>query len=429
MAKEQINKIENFNVNTLEEIKGKEILIKTVLKENPFVKIIDNKTYEEGKKSRTALRTCRTDLEKEEKTLLNAVKAKITEPIKTIYGGFKSSVAPYEDKQQEEVKNWEDKKKQECQEKLRLEEERKQKHRDNIDLFFNHNKKLIENLVFENLPFELIFSINDEEFSSESFEDFSDVFEAKMELLNFQLNDKINLLQEKENIRLENLRIETEKKESERKGIIKQSIDNYHTGWIDVISDMSFSDIESTTKKFNSEKQLECEEFKEEYDKKRASLARMLEAKSTLLNDVEKQRLEKEKLEEKEADLEISSKELEIEKQRFKEQKQDAIKEPLEKNEISDYSKEIEVNEAEIITNDLAETDFKETIISEPQTEEIEVVNTEIVSANIQEVDFEETWDSIEEDFRSNWVDYDSLLKYLKANYNVPTKIEKNVFT
>ena len=65
MAKQEISKIENFNVNALEEIKGKEKLIESVIKENPFVKIVDNKTYEEGKKSLTALRTCRTDLEKE----------------------------------------------------------------------------------------------------------------------------------------------------------------------------------------------------------------------------------------------------------------------------------------------------------------------------------------------------------------------------
>ena len=74
MAKQEISKIENFNVNALEEIKGKEKLIESVIKENPFVKIVDNKTYEEAKKSRTALRTCRTDLEKEEKALHNAVK-------------------------------------------------------------------------------------------------------------------------------------------------------------------------------------------------------------------------------------------------------------------------------------------------------------------------------------------------------------------
>jgi len=37
----------------------------------------------------------------------------------------------------------------------------------------------------------------------------------------------------------------------------------------------------------------------------------------------------------------------------------------------------------------------------------------------------EETWDSIQEDYRSKWTDYDSLFKYLKENYNVPTKIER----
>ena len=29
---------------------------------------------------------------------------------------------------------------------------------------------------------------------------------------------------------------------------------------------------------------------------------------------------------------------------------------------------------------------------------------------------------SIQEDYRSKWTDYDSLFKFLKENYNVPTK-------
>lgn len=355
MGKQEISKIENFNVNALEEIKGKEKQISEVIKQNPFVKITDNKSYEEAKKSRTALRTCRTDLEKEEKALHNTIKKVLTEPIKEIYGTFKDKVIPFEDKQQEEVKAWEDIKEQERQEKLRIEEARKQKHRDNIELVFNHNKKLIDELTFENLPHELVFKIDDQEFSSESFEEFADVFEAKVDVLTTMLKDKIKTLQEKENIRLENERLENERKENERKQKIKTSIDYFYTTWQDMFADMRFEDIQELTEKFNSENALDCAEFQEEYAQKRANLVRMLEAKTNFLTQAENQRIQQEKLDQEKADLETTKKELESEKER-----QSAI------NSIVPETPQI---------------------ITEPQVNEIEVVDAEIVSGNTEEVE------------------------------------------
>lgn len=357
MGKQEISKIENFNVNALEEIKGKEKLIESVIKENPFVKIVDNKTYEEGKKSRTALRTCRTDLEKEEKALHNAVKKVLTEPIKNIYGTFKEKVTPLEDKQQEEVKAWEDIKEQERLKKLQIEEARKQKHRDNIELFFNLNKIIIEDLTFENIRHELVFSNDDQEFTSESFEEFADVFEAKVDVLTTMLKDKIKTLQEKENIRLENERLENERKENERKQKIKTSIDNFYTTWQDIFADMQFKDIQELTEKFNSEKALDCAEFQEEYAQKRANLVRMLEAKTNLLNELEYHRIQQEELEKEKIALEVTKKELEAEKER-----QSAI------NTIVPETPQI---------------------IEEPQVNEIEVVDAEIVSGNTEEVNIE----------------------------------------
>lgn len=345
MGKQEISKIENFNVNALEEIKGKEKLIESVIKENPFVKIVDNKTYEEGKKSRTALRTCRTDLEKEEKALHNAVKKVLTEPIKNIYGTFKEKVTPLEDKQQEEVKAWEEIKEQERLKKLQIEEERKQKHRDNIELFFNLNKIIIEDLTFETIRHELVFSNDDQEFTSESFEEFADVFEAKVDVLTTMLKDKINTLQEKESIRLENERLENERKENERKQKIKTSIDYFYTTWQDIFADMRFEDIQELTEKFNSENALDCAEFQDEYATKRASLVRMLEAKVNFLTQAENQRIQQEKLDQEKAELEQINKDLEAKQKRLEE------------------------------------------FIPKPQVNEIEVINAEIVSGNTEKAE------------------------------------------
>lgn len=364
MAKQEISKIENFNVNALEEIKGKEKLIESVIKENPFVKIVDNKTYEEGKKSRTALRTCRTDLEKEEKALHNAVKKVLTEPIKNIYGTFKEKVTPLEDKQQEEVKAWEDVKEQERQEKLRIEEARKQKHRDNIELFFNLNKIIIEDLTFETIRHELVFSNDDQEFTSESFEEFADVFEAKVDVLTTMLKDKIKTLQEKENIRIENERLENERKENERKQNIRTLIDVFYSKWHELFTEMGFEDIKEVSLNFNSEKPLDCAEFQEEYAQKRASLVRMLEAKTNFLTQAENQRIQQEKLDQEKAELEQLNKDLEAKQKKLEE----VVPEPTLKGIIPE----------------------EQNIIPEPQVNEIEVVDAEIVSENIQEVKFEE---------------------------------------
>lgn len=409
MAKQEITKIENFNVKALEEIKGKEKQITEVIKENPFVKITDNKSYEEAKKSRTALRTCRTDLEKEEKALHSTIKKVLTEPIKEIYGTFKEKVIPFEDKQQEEVKTWEDVKEQERLEKLRIEEERKQNHRNNIELFFNLNKIIIEDLTFENIRHELVFTNDDQEFTSESFEEFADVFEAKVDVLTTMLNDKINTLQEKENIRLENERLENERKENERKQKIKTSIDYFYTTWQDLFSDMQFEDIQELTEKFYSENSLDCAEFQEEYSQKRESLVRMLGAKTNFLNEAEKQRIQQEKLDQEKADLEQLNRDLEAKQKRLEEVKEE--KSPFEikintriKQLISlglnfDFESsyvgfDFIIDILDIKTYDDSKWDKLINQIEEvklnPRPEEIEVVATEVVSGNTQEVEVKE---------------------------------------
>ena len=256
-------------------------------------------------------------------------------------------------------------KKIERQEKLRIEEVRKQKHRDNIELFFNLNKIIIEDLTFENIRHELVFSNDDQEFTSESFEEFADVFEAKVDVLKTMLKDKINTLQEKENIRLENERLENERKENERKQKIKTSIDNFYTTWQDMFADMRFEDIQELTEKFNSENALDCAEFQEEYATKRANLVRMLEAKTNFLTQAENQRIQQDKLDREQAELEQLNKDLEA--------KQKKLEGRL--FECDEEGKPIS-----IITSEGNKP-------LEPQVNEIEVVDAEIISGNTEEVE------------------------------------------
>ena len=308
MAKEtkktQIIELDKFNINQLPELQNKKNEVDKKLKEFKYVEITDNATYEEAKKSRTGVRTIRTELQKEQKTVEKKIKDFILSPVKEAYNGLIETVTPIEDKQQTEVSRWEDIKEKQRQEKLRIEEARKQTHRDNIDLFFNHNKKIIDELTFEKIPHELVYKINDQEFTQESFEEFDDVFESKVEVLNFQLAEKTNSLQEKENIRLENERLASERKENERKENIKKSIDIFYNKWHSNISEMKFNEIKETLNLFENENPLDCGEFQEDYAQKRANLVRMLEAKINFLTQAENQRIQQEKLDKEKADLE-----------------------------------------------------------------------------------------------------------------------------
>jgi len=53
-----------FDIQQLPELHGKKEEIKKVIEANPVVKITDNASYELAKKSRTAVKTLRTSLEK-----------------------------------------------------------------------------------------------------------------------------------------------------------------------------------------------------------------------------------------------------------------------------------------------------------------------------------------------------------------------------
>lgn len=375
-----------FSVTQLPELKGKKEEIASIIEANPVVEVIDNKTYELAKKSRTAVKTLRTGLEKEQKDVKDKIKQFVLNVVDSEYNALVLDVKSKEKERQDPIDIWEEKKEKERQEKLRIEEARKQKHRDNIELVFNHNKKLIDELTFENLPHELVFTIDDQEFNSESFEEFADVFEAKVDVLTTMLKDKIKTLQEKENIRLENERLENERKENERKQKIKTSIDYFYTTWQDIFSDMRFEDIQELTEKFNSENALDCAEFQEDYAQKRANLVRMLEAKVNFLTQAENQRIQQEKLNREQAELEQLNRDLEAKQKRLEE----VIPEPTLKGIIPE----------------------EQSIISDPNVNEIEVIDAEIVSGNTEEEKVNEEIQPTDEEIKN------FLLELAKEHYS-----------
>lgn len=216
---EQIFEIEKLEATQLPELQGLKEKQLQIVKENPYVEIVDNATYETAKKSRTALVSARTDIEKQDKVIASKIK-KFREMVAGVSAELIGITKPHEDKQQEEVKRYEAEKEKERLEKQRIEEERKSNIKNSIDVIYNAEMKKIETLTFEMID-TLKVDWEQHLFKTDAtqFEEFELDFNEKLALLKNQLLAKENSLREKEAQRLENerLKAEREKLDADRK--------------------------------------------------------------------------------------------------------------------------------------------------------------------------------------------------------------------
>lgn len=288
--------LENFNVNALEEVKNKRELQLKIVKDNPYIEITDNETFTTAKKHRTALVTARTTLTNEKKVVIDKVKEKITGPISVLYDEFIEITKPHEDKQQTEVKRWEAIKEEERLAKLKIEEDRKQAHRENIKTISSTILEEIKTLDYAtSLAYEVKPILNGEEVSVDSFEEFKGDLISELESLKFTLANKKSTLKEQEDLRLEREKLENERKENERINNHKQAINNFYNSWVNKIYSTSFENFQSLKKAFNEELPLSVQEFQPDYAAKRTELVKELEQREALLNKQEEEHLKLEK--------------------------------------------------------------------------------------------------------------------------------------
>jgi len=118
--------------NQIVEMDQWENKLNELVKENPFVEITDSKSYEDAKRSRTALKTGRTDVEKQD-TLIGSFLSKFRKNIKEKSGDLVLIVKPHEEKQQNEVSRWEKILQDEKDEKEKTEQIRVDNIKDKID--------------------------------------------------------------------------------------------------------------------------------------------------------------------------------------------------------------------------------------------------------------------------------------------------------
>lgn len=206
--------LDTFKVDALEEIKNKRKEQLKVVKENPFIEIVDNDTFTNAKKHRTALVSARTALEKEKTSVIKKIKENITIPVSLKYDEFIAITSPHELTQQAEVKRWEEIKEKERLEKLRLEEERKEKHRSTIKSVVDSISNDIKNLCYESsLTYDVDSMVG---VTPESLEEFGSKLIEETESLKFTLEARKETLKQQEELRLEKIRLENERKENER---------------------------------------------------------------------------------------------------------------------------------------------------------------------------------------------------------------------
>lgn len=200
--------LSDLKVNNLPELQGWKEKQEKLVSENPFVEIIDNKSYEVACKSRTALLKGRTELERQDKLIASQLTS-FRKDVKSETEILIGITLPFEEKQQTEVKRYEAIKEAEKQEKERLEQERIDKIKTKIDLFETDSYKIIQETNIENVEMHktMLDAFVNDDFD---YEEYDIMFEqVKMRIQNLW-DEKCNDIQEKENQRLENEKLAEE---------------------------------------------------------------------------------------------------------------------------------------------------------------------------------------------------------------------------
>lgn len=217
MKKNELIILEDINANSLPEFQGWKEKQENLVKENPFIEVTDNKTYDEAKKRRTALVTGRTTIEKQDKMIASKIKqfrTKVSELSKELI----AITQPHEEKQQEEVKRYEEIKAKEKAEKERIERERIEKIKNNISSYYIKWKSTIDTLELKNVE-TVKQEFEKSTIETKQYDEYELEFQEKVQILKQQLTEKEIYLLEKEDQRKERERIEAERKklEEERK--------------------------------------------------------------------------------------------------------------------------------------------------------------------------------------------------------------------
>lgn len=438
-----------FSVAQLPELKGKKEEIASVIEANPIVEIVDNATYESAKKSRTAVRTLRTSLEKEGKDVEKKIKDHVLGVIKKEYDTLVSDVKSAEDSRQSPIDAWEKKKEEEKQEKARLEQERIDGIKTKISDYVASWKEAFGFMVFGSIKeVSENFAESNANFDKNALQEFDVLFDREVSTLTELLENKISTLKEQEQIRVDNLLIQEKNAE-------QTSIQEWQRTWNANIDSLSFGDIADVKSILVKSKLVNLKHYVSGYEEIYLSTEKRLHSQIEFVSKAEEQRIMQVELDkERERNAEeqrIAQEKLDQEKKEF-EQKQAEVKFQERKKFLVDegywniyFTTECFERESTARLNLLnfdenGFENFKLAVLKAKEPiEAIEVVAEEVVEmplleideianhdAFIQEVEFEETWDSIYHKYmNSDFYKFNPdafIIQWFKENYNVPTE-------
>lgn len=192
--------LSDLKVSNLPELQGWKEKQETLVKDNPYIEITDNKSYEIACKSRTALLKGRTELEKQDKLVASKLAA-FRKDMKTETDILIAITLPSEEKQQVEVKRYEGIKEAERLEKEHIENERVEAIKSKIDAIETESFAIIQKMTFQNVIPDgaAIGLICKQEFD---FEEYDILFEQTLARIENAIKDKIDDLTERENQRI-----------------------------------------------------------------------------------------------------------------------------------------------------------------------------------------------------------------------------------
>ena len=392
-----------FSVAQLPELQGKKEEIASIIEANPIVEIVDNATYESAKKSRTAVKTLRTGLEKEQKDVKKKIKEHVLDVVDREYDTLVLGVKTAEQSRQEPIDVWEEKKEQERQEKARLEQQRIDGIKAKIKFFSDSWTENINNLKFSEIAeVSKLFGSVVDLFDKKSLEEFDVLFDREASNLAQLMQNKISTLEEQEQIRIDNLLIQEKNAEQSK-------IQEWQRTWNANIDSLTFNDITDVKSTLVKSKLVDLKHYNSGYEEIYLSTEKRLHSQIEFVSKTEEQRIAQEKFEK--------------EKKDFEEKQAEVKRKEEEANKILEEAKN-PIEEVEVVSEEVVELSSLET--------EIQDVEFEPISFNLPKT---ETWDSIEEYFeieKNNSPEYgitqehfemkSLIFNWLEENYNVPTK-------
>jgi len=301
MAKKQelaVIDFTQFSVAQLPELKGKKEEIASIIEANPIVEIVDNATYESAKKSRTAVKTLRTSLQREQGDVKKKIKEHVLDVVDREYDTLVLGVKTAEQSRQEPIDVWEEKKEQERQEKARLEQERIDGIKAKIKFFSDSWTENINNLKFSEIAeVSKLFGSVVDLFDKKSLEEFDVLFDREASNLAQLMQNKISTLQEQEQIRIDNLLIQEKNAE-------QSLIQEWQRVWNANIDSLSFSDIADVKSILVKSKLADLKHYVSGYEEIFASTEKRLHSQIEFVSKAEEQRIAQEKLDQEKEEFE-----------------------------------------------------------------------------------------------------------------------------